>query len=117
MKYAILALLLFNQPSQVGIHVGNPDGTEPKAIVVHQHQAGGVDVVLWEVRRSGPDVVTAKWSYINTGRKAKKIGDSFYLRPYQALKTSETFTVPAGAKMMTIRIPGVEPFENVPITK
>ena len=44
---------------------------------MHEHEAGGVDVALWEVKRTGPDVITVKWSYTNkTGQRKQLTAES-----------------------------------------
>jgi hypothetical protein len=46
-----------------------------KPIAVHEHEAGGVDVALWEVKRTGPEVITVKWSYTNKTGQRKQLTD------------------------------------------
>jgi len=162
MNYVILALLLLGPPSQVGVHVGNPEYSAPRPIAVHEHEAGRVDVALWEVKRTGPDVVTVKWSYTNKTGERKQlttqrtgwpdpyrlvfegylmddetrtkypplkdedehpiaprhggVNEYIYLAPHATLKTWAKFAAPpAETKTISVYIPRVEPFEDVPI--
>jgi hypothetical protein len=39
--------------------------TDPKPIAIHEHEISGVDLVLIEVSRTGPETVTVKWEYRN----------------------------------------------------
>jgi len=167
MKQAAIVFLFLlasaQRPTLVGDHVGNPEPAA-KPIAVHEHEAGGVDVALWEVKRTGPEVITVKWSYTNkTGQRKQLTAEStgwpdpyrlvfegylmddesrtkypvltdekknpvapkhggenefVYLGPHQTLKTWAKFAAPpAETKTISVYIPRVEPFENVPITK
>ena len=165
MKHAAIVFLFLlasaQRPTLVGDHVGNREPAA-KPIAVHEHEAGGVDVALWEVKRTGPDVITVKWSYTNkTGQRKQLTAEStgwpdpyrlvfegylmdddsrtkypvmtdeknnpvapkhggvneyIYLGPHQTLKTWAKFAAPpAETKTISVYIPRVEPFENVPI--
>ncbi|HEV2720936.1 MAG TPA: hypothetical protein VG323_13020 [Thermoanaerobaculia bacterium] len=124
MKYAVAAFLFLFASAQyykpqVGVHVGNPElAYGPRPIAIHAYEVSGVEVALWEVRRTGPDAVTVKWSYVNmTAQRKQLTGEpkSLSLGPHETLKTSSKFAAPAGMNTITVRIPGAEPFENVPI--
>ena len=152
MNYALIVSALF-------LLTAAPPAAKP--IAVHAHEVDGVDVALWEVKRTGPEVITVKWSYTNkTGERkqlttertgwpdpyrlvyegylvddqtrmkyplltVKKepiapkhggVNEFIYLAPHQTLKTWAKFAAPpAETNTISVYIPRVELFENVPI--
>ena len=137
-------------------------GRTAEGLGIHEHQVGGVDVVLLELKRTSGDIITARWEYRNNTEEKKQLTDqrSGWLDPYRLaanaylldnanriklaimrdptnhpvtsavgrqnsyifLKPKETMKVWAKfqapdkyVKKVTVAIPGVEPFEDVPI--
>lgn len=46
---------------------------QPTPIAVHEHEAGGVDVALLEVKRTSGNTVTVTWEYRNKTKEAKQL--------------------------------------------
>src|ERR671935_1176440 len=58
---------------------------QPQNLGVLEHQAGGVDVVLLDVRRTAGDVLTVKWQYRNNTNERKQLTDqrTGWVDPYR----------------------------------
>jgi hypothetical protein len=96
----------------------HPPHAQPAAALgVQEHEAGGIDVVLLEVKRTSGDTLTIKWQYNNKTNEKKKLdhgaqagldsyrfaGDAYYIDP----GTGKKYTVlqdesrnPLGAKQV-----------------
>jgi len=79
---ASLLLLLWNGP---GAAQPKDPAAQPQGLGVQEHQVGGVDVVLLEVRRTAGDVLTVKWQYRNTTNERKRLTDerTGWIDPYR----------------------------------
>ncbi len=131
---------------------------------MHEHQVGGVDVVLLELKRTSGDIITARWEYRNNTEEKKQLTDQrsgwldpyrlaadaylldnanriklmimrdptnhpvtsavgrqnsyIFLKPKETMKVWAKFEAPdTSVKKVTVAIPGVEPFEDVPISE
>ena len=131
---------------------------------VQEHEMGGVDVVLLEVRRTSGDTITIKWKYRNKTKENKELVKStsswsdayrfsldaylvdpvnkkkylvlkdekgnpiaarhelkqmsLSLAPGQTLTTWAKFPAPpASVEKISVYIPAVPPFEDIPISK
>lgn len=131
---------------------------------VHEHQVGGVDVTLLEVKRTSGDMINVRWEYHNKTSEKKQLTDQrtgwldpyrlaaeaylidganrtrypvmrdstnhpvsakiggqnsyIFLGPKQTLVTWAKFAAPGpDVDKVTVVLPGVEPFEDVPIAK
>src|SRR5260370_3175206 len=78
---ASLLLLLWSGP---GAAQPKDPAAQPQGLEVQEHQVGGVDVVLLEVRRTAGDVLTVKWQYRNTTNERKRLTDerTGWIDPY-----------------------------------
>ena len=117
--FAVTASAQLSQPmppsgvrAQVGIHVTYPlpfFAGEP-VIATHWSADKSVSVDLLEVTRTSDDSVFVKWSWKNHTRRIQQVGTR-YLKPIEKYETSATVAAPPpGTKVLTITIPGVEPF-------
>ncbi len=131
---------------------------------VHEHQAGGVDVELLELKRTSGDTVTARWQYRNKTNERKQLTDQrtgwpdpyrlafevylldgntrtkyvvirdeknypvagrhggqnsfIFIGPKETISTWAKFQAPPETtEKITVVIPGVQPFEDIPISK
>lgn len=97
--------------AQVGIHVAYPlplSGDQP--IATNWSADKSISVDLLDVVRTSADSILVKWSWKNHTRRIQQVGTR-YLKPLERYETSETVAAPpAGTKIVTIAIPGVEAF-------
>ena len=144
-----------------------PTDTKPSSsegLATQEHEVGGVDVVLLEVKRTAGGTMTVRWKYINKTQEKKQLTNTrtgwidpyrlsygayiidnanktkynlvtdaskhpvagthgnqnsyIFLGPKQTLATWAKFPeVPADTEKVTVSIPGVPPFEEVPVSK
>ncbi len=79
---ASLLLLLWSGP---GAAQAKDSAAQPQGLGVQEHQVGGVDVFLLEVRRTAGDVLTVKWQYRNNTNERKRLTDerTGWIDPYR----------------------------------
>ncbi len=125
MKHAAIVFLFLlasaQRPTLVGDHVGNP---EPAAKPITSERTGWPDpyrlvfegyLMDDESRTKYPVMTDEKKNPV--APKHGGVNEYIYLGPHQTLKTWAKFAAPpAETKTISVYIPRVEPFENVPIT-
>ncbi len=82
---AVIAPVLLILSSWPGSAQQKDPAARAQGLGVEEHQVGGVDVVLLDVRRTTDDVLTVKWEYRNKTDERKRLTDQStgWIDPYR----------------------------------